>query len=162
MSPSSFAGENFLVCGVPEISAIEALLIDGALSVTRKRQKNLPLYAREMNSKILVPVYVHVIAKDEKPEGGYISREKINEQMDVLNSSYKTANVRFELMDVDYTISPEWHKIPKKSELEAEIIKKLNKGDKRILNLYFATPGVKVVDISGREIFIETGGYGYI
>ncbi|KAJ6437935.1 metalloprotease protein [Purpureocillium lavendulum] len=82
---------------------------------------------------ITVDVYVHVIAADETKGGGYVSRDDVNAQMNVLNDNFSKGHISFTLKDVDWTVNKNW-------TTNGDILnrkKTLRKGGYSALNLYY-------------------------
>lgn len=97
---------------------------------------------------VTIPVYWHTIVKDRSGtyEAGYLTRAEIEAQIRVLNESYsgrtggqatKTA-FRFELADVDTTVSRKWFTLSPQSNAEMAMKAKLRRGGHGALNIYTA------------------------
>lgn len=55
-----------------------------------------------------IPVRFNVVYKDKGKGGGWLSDERIQEQVDVLNAAYAGTGFSFVLEEIDRTYQPEW------------------------------------------------------
>lgn len=55
-----------------------------------------------------INVYFHAITKDNTPEGGNIPDEHIHQQIDVLNTAYKSTGIQFNLQKINKVRKPTW------------------------------------------------------
>lgn len=133
-------------CSTKDASALDQILVQSELNYRRSQRNYLPLHFRT-TAPITIPVYVHVISKGETFEEGYISREKMEEQIGVLNKNFASMKVQFELHGIDYTKNEAW--FSSSFELEEEYKNLLHVGDGKTLNLY----SVEGVDILGWATF---------
>ena len=106
----------------------------------------------------VIPVVVHVIAKDRTRAGGNIPQTLIEAQLRVLNQSYggRTGGAatpfRFMLSRVDRVIKPEWYPIVVDSPAEQRMKAALRVGGAGTLNLY---TGLLSDDLLGWATFPE-------
>ena len=64
--------------------------------------------ARAAANTATIPVRFNVVYKDKGKGGGWLSDERIDAQIDVLNEAYADAGFSFVLEEVDRTYQPEW------------------------------------------------------
>lgn len=121
-------------CSTADIAALDRILVESRLDLERAKREFNPINVHDKPTT-LIPVYVHVLAKDKTEAGGNVSDKKIKEQIDYLNAAYREMNILFELKSTDRTIDKTWFNF----EAGEKFIKgKLYKGDKKTLNLYIA------------------------
>ncbi|OAQ88042.1 metalloprotease 1 protein [Purpureocillium lilacinum] len=86
-------------------------------------------------ASIVVDTYIHVVSIDQTATGGYLSRETIDKQMQVLNDNFAPSGIAFTLKDVDWTVNTNWARDRDSLNMK----KKLRKGTYASLNLYYQT-----------------------
>ncbi|KAH6897524.1 metalloprotease [Coprinopsis sp. MPI-PUGE-AT-0042] len=117
------------------------------LKAMAKAEKSFTKSRRPAKSSKAGPVkfsvYWHVIAADETEEGGWISDEQINAQMDVMNEAFDLAGFDWELVNITRTVNPEWFTkdLDIGSPLEKEIKTPTRQGDAATLNVWSANIG---------------------
>ncbi|KAF9039141.1 metalloprotease [Panaeolus papilionaceus] len=85
----------------------------------------------------IIPVYFHVITEGSTILSGDVLPWQINEQIKVLNDTFKDAGVQFALMNVDRTVNAEWyHKAYPGNSFNEDMMRTLRKGGVGDLNLY--------------------------
>jgi hypothetical protein len=93
---------------------------------------------------VTVPVAIHVLARDETPEGGWVPDERLHEQVAVLNGSFSggtggaVTRFAFELSSVDRTIKQRWFLLTSGTRAERRMKEALRTGGRRTLNVYVA------------------------
>lgn len=127
-------------CSTADVDDLERLLVENELHVLRARRNFAPINYRQ-KQKVIIPVYVHVLAQTKNPEGGNVTDSKIKEQMAYLNDAYAAMNLAFELKTISRKIDKDWATF---AAGEETIKKALRLGDGATLNLYIAgtTDGV--------------------
>ncbi|KAH8923208.1 zincin [Atractiella rhizophila] len=87
-----------------------------------------------------IDVYWHVIYESKNEAGGYLTDEKIQENVDVMNQGYKGTGIQFELMGVTKTKNDKWFNRvgPEEPELAyaTAMKKRLRVGGPEVLNVY--------------------------
>ncbi|KAH6885110.1 hypothetical protein BKA70DRAFT_1166012, partial [Coprinopsis sp. MPI-PUGE-AT-0042] len=84
-------------------------------------------------------VYWHVVYANETKQGGYVTDEQIQNQMDVLNTDYKLTNISWTLKNITRIQSEDWFvNVWPGSEQEKEMKKMYHKGDSSVLNIFTA------------------------
>ncbi|MBZ5711370.1 zinc metalloprotease [Nannocystis pusilla] len=84
-----------------------------------------------------IPVWFHVIRNNSGV--GNVTDAQINQQINLLNSTYASAGFSFALAGVDRTNNTSWYGMGASAETQAK--KALRKGGKETLNIYTANPG---------------------
>ncbi|KAI5807824.1 hypothetical protein DFH27DRAFT_459160, partial [Peziza echinospora] len=79
-------------------------------------------------------VYFHVITSGFTLDAGWVPGESIVDQVSLMNTGFKRANIKFVLKAVDYVVNAEWANSNGDPGLE-ERQKLLRKGDYRTLNI---------------------------
>lgn len=84
-------------------------------------------------------VYWHIIYANETKEGGYVSDDRIKQQMEILNADYKSTNISWVLKNIT-RIGDEnaFTNIYPGSEAEKAIKAEYHKGDSTVLNIFTA------------------------
>lgn len=119
-------------CGTPEPS----VLIRGQTSRAFSAFRTLNI---DLESKIVVPVHVHVIHKGDE---GKVSESSIDSQIEVLDNAYKKTNVGFTRASLEYVDKEDWYEIgpppanPFADNKEAEMKRSLGKNQTSALNCY--------------------------
>ncbi len=91
-------------CAVPDPSAAEVALVEGALAEFRDS------FFATGAAPGPIPVAFHVVYKDSKRRGqeGNIPQSMIDAQIDVLNAAFSGTGFSFHLSSVDYTKNNQW------------------------------------------------------
>lgn len=111
-----------------------------AAAEDRFRTHRIP--AGRENATAVIDVYFHVFYANETAEGGFVSDEVIDLQMNVLNNDYNATGLSFNLVQVDrYEDENLFLSLGPESESEATIKQELRQGEASILNIY--TTGFK-------------------
>lgn len=107
--------------------------------------------AVESAETVTVPVYFHVVRKDETRAGGNVPREQIEAQIDVLNAAFASSGFAFELEGVTRTTQPQWFnliaangaepRLFRGSGKEVKMKQALHTGGPEALNLYSSSLG---------------------
>jgi len=84
-----------------------------------------------------IPVAFHVIYADNSSNGGYISENKINNQINVLNDVFNELNISFTLHSIDYTQNSNWYT----DDDEYAYKQSLSISPSTTLNIYTTTAG---------------------
>jgi len=96
------------------------------------------------NATATLDIYFHVVYANETMEGGYLSDQRIHDQMDVMNRDYNSTGIRWNLRSISRIQSPQWFlNISPSSTEEAAMKGVYRKGGKADLNVYtigFANP----------------------
>lgn len=87
-----------------------------------------------------VKVYWHVITNGSKVSQGNLPRAAIMSQMQVLNTKYQKANIRFILANVDYTQNSKWFNVKQGTQEDNAMRRALHLGSMEDLNVYTAAP----------------------
>ena len=87
----------------------------------------------ELSTPVNVPVHFHVITSTSG--AGKVSASQINQQIQVLNDSFASADITFTLASTDTTASRKWYGVTPGSRAEREMKTALHKGDAGDLNL---------------------------
>lgn len=125
-----------LRCGTPELSPDEMRLVE------READRLFDLHGLpERADEVVIPIAFHVISKGDRPNEGNIPDEMIDAQIDVLNDSYSTWGIRFELASVDRTVDRGWYNMFPGSPAERQAKKALVVDPKTHFNVYTASPG---------------------
>ncbi|KAF2194473.1 hypothetical protein K469DRAFT_547688 [Zopfia rhizophila CBS 207.26] len=111
------------------------------------------LEAEEANSTITtradvtINTYIHVVAKSQKLEDGWVSDDSIKRQIDVMNESFKPRQIQFKHAGTTRTVDADLSVITE-GEGTDKLGKKLRKGDYATLNLYIVKdmPGNRAGD----------------
>ena len=56
-----------------------------------------------------IPIAFHIIYEDNSSDGGYISQTLINDQVDVLNTAFLSANISFSIDSIEYIQNSDWY-----------------------------------------------------
>jgi len=89
------------------------------------------------NSTASLDVYFHVVYANETMEGGYVSDQRIHDQVDVMNKDYNATGVRWNLKSISRIESADWFaNIAPDSEGEVAMKNLYRKGNKTDLNVY--------------------------
>ena len=97
--------------------------------------------AAQPSAARVIPVYFHVIARGPTPADGYVSAERIQAQIDVLNAAFASTGFSFNLLEADWTTNGAWSSMTPGSSAEAQCKTALHRGGPEALNLYSANPG---------------------
>ena len=112
---------------------------------------------------IEVDTYVHVIAAGPTRAQGFLTQAEVDRQMALLNSAYagqegpSAANTpfRFDTVDTDWTIKPEWYEMLPGSAAEKAAKQSLRQGTDETLNVYLSGLGGGLL---GYAYFPQQGG----
>ncbi|RLK58560.1 zinc metalloprotease [Actinokineospora cianjurensis] len=80
-------------------------------------------------------VYVHVIAKDETPEGGNVPDSVIDKQLEVLNADFGSTGFSFAVQEITRTVNEAWSSDASGTNRQ-ELTRDLRTGGAADLNLY--------------------------
>ncbi|KXN92139.1 hypothetical protein AN958_09231, partial [Leucoagaricus sp. SymC.cos] len=121
-------------CGVENIPAPELMKLEEEF----KNQRLMLDQGREgsSNDPLSVDVYLHVISVNETTEGGNVSGQQIEDQINVLNTDYQTMNIDFKVKNVSRTVKPEWFNVKPNSKEQADMKQSLRQGGPADLNVY--------------------------
>lgn len=96
------------------------------------------------NATTTLNIYFHVVYANETMEGGYLSDQRIYDQMDVMNRDYNPIGIRWNLTSISRVQSPQWfNNISPSSTGEVAMKGLYRKGGRADLNVYtvgFANP----------------------
>lgn len=121
-------------CSTADVDPLDRVLVELKLDEERAKRDFKDIDVRDIKT-VKIPVYVHILAKDKTELGGYVSDQKVKEQMSYLNAAYASMNIFFELKSIDRIVDKTWFNF----EAGEDFIKKqLHKGDNTTLNLYIA------------------------
>ncbi|KAF4966878.1 hypothetical protein FSARC_5491 [Fusarium sarcochroum] len=98
------------------------------------------LETRGKRKQIKVNTYVHVIAASEKEADGYLTKETVQGQIDLLNESYKLHDFAFELINTTWTVNESWANpggSPVEDPTEPDLRAALRVGSYKDLNLFY-------------------------
>ncbi|KAG8903493.1 hypothetical protein FRB99_003207 [Tulasnella sp. 403] len=86
---------------------------------------------------IEIPVYWHVIRKNNNLSGGTLSTTQIKKQIKVLNEAFSDGRIKFKLKDTDYTTNTAWFNgLGPRNPINTEVKRRLRRGGKNALNVY--------------------------
>jgi hypothetical protein len=123
-------------CSTAEIDPLDQLLVENQLNHLRAQRNFKTINMRDIQ-QVRIPVYIHVLAKDDTPAGGNVSEEMLLAQIDYLNKTYAAMNISFEVINIERIINNNWYTF---SVGEGVIKESLHQGDSLTLNLYTAAP----------------------
>ncbi|KAG8898182.1 hypothetical protein FRB99_007626 [Tulasnella sp. 403] len=110
------------------------LLEKESLEISDFTLDKAPDYYRK---SIEIPVYWHVIQKNNKYSGGHLTASQIKKQIKVLNEDYSDGHITFKLKDTDYTTNTAWFEgLGPGNPINTAVKNKLRKGGKKALNVY--------------------------
>ncbi|EGX88955.1 Peptidase M43B, pregnancy-associated plasma-A [Cordyceps militaris CM01] len=86
---------------------------------------------------VTIETYVHIFAENKTYEGGWLSNNTIERQIQVLNQGYSSTPFKFALKGIDRNVTL----LPTNPRVEPQVQFKLQyrKGDYRSLNLYYVS-----------------------
>ncbi|KAF8594708.1 hypothetical protein BDV93DRAFT_159429 [Ceratobasidium sp. AG-I] len=118
-----------------------------AISASRS---NLTQFASSYSHKPRrIRIYWHVIYDTEAFDGGYLSDEKIHDQVNALNTHFQSAEISFEPVEIDRTQNHDWfYSTDSTSPPGVQMRGTLHKGGRDDLNIY----SVRLQDV-------DFGGY---
>ncbi|KAF3928257.1 Ulilysin [Arthrobotrys entomopaga] len=93
---------------------------------------------------IVVDTYFHIVATDETEENGWVPQEKMDKQLEVMNTQYASTGIKFDLKGTSRTVNKEWATFSVESNdtsTELAMKKKLRQGGYDALNVYFRPLG---------------------
>ena len=123
--------EDALIQARSEMGADDDLFI-------REDKKDKDAKERNM-APVSFDVYWHIIYANETKEGGYVSDDRINEQMTILNADYKSTNISWVLKNITHIEDEDaFTNVWPGSEREKEIKGRYHKGDSTALNIFTA------------------------
>lgn len=88
---------------------------------------------------VVVDVYFHVIT--DSAGNGVVTQSQIDQQIQVLNEAYASADISFQLVDVTQTANDSWYNVGHGTTAEREMKSVLRQGDAGDLNFYTANLG---------------------
>ena len=107
--------------------------------------------ARQSNETITVPVWFHVIRKDQTLDGGDIPQSQVEAQIQVLNDAFADAGFEFDLVETTRTTMPQWFNLIPANGAEPRLFRgsgkevmmkqALHQGGADTLNIYSASLG---------------------
>ncbi|KIK02415.1 hypothetical protein K443DRAFT_96976 [Laccaria amethystina LaAM-08-1] len=120
-------------CG-SEISSEKAAEYERRFDLDRTSQI---LVESETSANAPINVWIHVVAKNRSITGGWVPKEQLNSQMNVLNADYVPTGLKFVLAGVDYTLNQDWFMNggPQTTQ-QTQMKARLRKGGAADLNLY--------------------------
>jgi len=136
-APESHNG--FVRCGVVDLTVAEAEAVERDID-DRLRAAGISQEEAE-DSRIHVPVVVHVINEGESEAQGNVTDAKIAEQMAVLSDAYAACGVTFSLDRVTRTTDARWYTMTPGSAEEAEAKETLHVDTSQYMNVYLAGIG---------------------
>ncbi|TQV93223.1 hypothetical protein V2A60_010342 [Cordyceps javanica] len=117
------------------------------------RTTGLTVTKRDTGDLITLDTWFHVVYNAKTHDGGYITPEKLQEQLKVLNDAYDPSNLAFRLVNSTWTENATWADYPDDNELAMK--RALRKGDSRTVNIFFV-PGLGA---GGVCVFPNMGAY---
>ncbi|MGW1769449.1 zinc metalloprotease [Streptomyces sp. NPDC002073] len=100
------------------------------------RKAATPALRERAAAPVVIPVYWHVISKDETVEGGNVSDNAIAKQMSVLNDAFASTGFAFELQATTRTVEAEWYIITRDGSSQNSMKEALRVGGAGALNVY--------------------------
>jgi len=89
------------------------------------------------NSTATLDVYMHVVFTNRTVEGGYIPRDILLKQMEVMNEDYKATGISFKLRNITRINSPQWFsRVAPGSPEEQKMKRTFRYGDASALNIW--------------------------
>jgi hypothetical protein len=108
------------------------------------RERDFMIKARSlpMNGSFArnIPVYFHVIQSSTSPNGG-VTDAMIRNQITVLNNSFASARITFNLVSINRVTNNTWFTVTPGTTAETQMKNTLRKGGKGDLNVYSANIG---------------------
>ncbi len=122
----SYQANAFERCAVQEVNTSQKFFIDiqTQLLSTSRRLMTTDLFKTKR-----IPVIVHVIEEE-------VSKEVINDQIDVMNNSFALTGFRFELEKINFVNTTRWQNIDYGNATERDMKTTLRMGDSATLNVY--------------------------
>lgn len=115
---------------------------------SERRFRSHRLAAVPENSTATLDIYFHVVYANETMEGGYVSDERVRDQVAVMNRDYNTTGIRWNLKSISRIENKDWFiNVAPDSKGEADMKQLYRKGTKTDLNVY--TVGFANEDASG-------------
>ncbi|PMB64073.1 Extracellular metalloprotease [Beauveria bassiana] len=129
----------------PELLALHEKIVNGdqfTMEKIAQGQKIIEdtLTKRETGELIILDTWFHLVYSSNSTEGGWITPERLYDQLDVLNEAFSSSKLAFKLIGTTYSNNASWADQPVKHELAMKTA--LREGDYRTLNLYFV-PGIE-------------------
>jgi hypothetical protein len=104
---------------------------------SERRFRSHRLAAVPENATATLDVYFHIVYANETMEGGYVSDERVHEQVAVMNQDYNTTGVRWNLKSISRIENKDWFiNVAPDSEGEVAMKQLYRKGTKTDLNVY--------------------------
>jgi len=104
---------------------------------TERRFRSHRLAPVAENTTTTMDLYFHVVYANETMQGGYVSDQRLRDQVDVMNRDYNATGVRWNLKSISRIESQDWFlNIAPDSEGEAAMKKLYRKGGQTDLNVY--------------------------
>jgi len=89
------------------------------------------------NATSTLDIYFHIVYANETMPGGYVSDQRIHDQVDVMNRDYNATGVRWNLKSISRIKNPDWFiNIAPDSKGETAMKGAYRKGTKSDLNVY--------------------------
>jgi len=115
---------------------------------TERRFRSHRLVPVPENATATLNIYFHVVYANESMAGGYVSDQRIHDQLDVMNRDYNATGVRWNLKSISRIQSEDWFlNIAPDSDGEVAMKGAYRRGSKSDLNVY--TVGFANGDASG-------------
>jgi hypothetical protein len=116
-------------CGVRNPTLAEQDAIERDVAASRLQR----LVTGKKEEKITVPVHFHIITTSS---GGGDASSLVPDQIDVLNTAYARAKVKFRLASLEVVANDAWFTAAVESPEELEMKTALRRGDAHALNIY--------------------------
>ncbi|EAU83863.2 metalloprotease [Coprinopsis cinerea okayama7 len=93
--------------------------------------------AADPDATATLDVYFHIVHANKTSEGGYVTDEQIEEQMEIMNKSYEPTGLSWNLVNVTRIKSPEWFAaVSPGSKDEIQMKKTFRYGNASALNIW--------------------------
>ncbi|KAI9147236.1 Extracellular metalloprotease [Paramyrothecium foliicola] len=129
-SPVNQSGKITQLCGNPEPTEEQQQVAKDFLQQERLLRTGSAPVKRQT---ISVDTYFHILADAETVEGGYLTTESLDAQLQKINDAYGPHGFTFNLVDTDYTINSRWAVGSDGTAMK----RALRKGSYSDLNVYF-------------------------
>lgn len=104
---------------------------------SEKRFQSHRLPAAHPDAKATLDVYFHVVYANETYEGGYLTDEQLEQQIQVMNGDYEKTGISWNLVNVSRIENADWFaKVAPESSEEAEMKQTYRFGNASALNIW--------------------------
>jgi len=111
-------------------------IADSRVLSQERRYQSHRLPPEEGNTTATLNIFFHIVYANETTEGGYVTDEQIQKQVERLNLDYNSTGIRWNMTGVDRIENEAWFLgVGPETDSEAEM-KKLRKGGKDTLNVF--------------------------